>query len=167
MSRWYVIIADVEDGPISSERLKEMAANGVITPDSMIRNESKTEWSQAKNVKGLSFMQSREHEGISPPIPRQVPPTPPESKVNGLARPPAAKASLKVFLVETAYISLVTGVVCLVLFYPQRDRFDGDIAPGAMANAIERLEAKVVTIFAFCIAMLFFRAFQKARDRNR
>ncbi len=83
MSRWYVVIADVEEGPMSSERLKVLASAGLVEPDTKIRSESQSEWSSAKNVKGLAF--SNGHKDL-------VPPAPPTAPITSLPAAPAKPA---------------------------------------------------------------------------
>ena len=52
---WYVKINNVEHGPLTSERLKQLAQQGKVTPDTPIRQGASGNWISASAVKGLPF----------------------------------------------------------------------------------------------------------------
>ena len=142
MSRWYVVIEGIEDGPIGSERLKEMASSGIVNPDTKIRNESQTEWSLAKNVKGLVFLPNDNSPADSPsPIPNHpipalpTPPSPPVPRAP-IARQTAASSPsqtnvLQSALQPTLLACLVLTQFCIMYILKPHTRFEYRIeAPG-------------------------------------
>ena len=85
-----------------------------------------------------------------------------------MKKPLAKKASLRKgfvrFIVETIVVSIAVVVLCWLLFDPGQDRFSSDNAIGATANALERLETKVVSIFAFVLSWYLYRQVRKSWD---
>jgi hypothetical protein len=53
MAEWYVRVGDTEHGPISSETLKQLALQGKVTPDSLVKKGTSGSWVLASAVKGL------------------------------------------------------------------------------------------------------------------
>lgn len=58
-SRWFYKEKDGERGPVDSATLKELAQNGVLKPDDLIRKDGSADWRPASEAKGL----------FSPPTP--------------------------------------------------------------------------------------------------
>ena len=54
-SDWFIRINNVEHGPLSSERLKQLAQEGKVTPETPIRKGASGSWALASAVKGLHF----------------------------------------------------------------------------------------------------------------
>ena len=52
---WFIRVNDEEHGPLSSERLKRLAHDGRISPDTPIRKGPSGNWVTANHVKGLQF----------------------------------------------------------------------------------------------------------------
>lgn len=50
---WYCVIQGEEKGPFSGRQLKQLAANGKLTPTDKIRQHDSDQWVLAKRVKGL------------------------------------------------------------------------------------------------------------------
>lgn len=53
MAKWYCKMGDLEIGPITAQKLKELAEAKRITPDDVVRRDIDTDWTPARNVKGL------------------------------------------------------------------------------------------------------------------
>ncbi len=53
MAQWYYLVHNEQQGPISSEQLKELAANGSVSPETYIWREGLEDWKPAKMVQGL------------------------------------------------------------------------------------------------------------------
>ncbi len=53
MAEWYVRQGGKEHGPMDAARLKSLAQQGRLKPDSHVRKGAQTKWSSASNVKGL------------------------------------------------------------------------------------------------------------------
>lgn len=52
-TEWYVCIDSVESGPITSDRLKRLADEGKIHPDTLLKKGPSGGWVPASRVKGL------------------------------------------------------------------------------------------------------------------
>ena len=55
MNDWFVKINNAEHGPLTSERLKQLAQQGKVTPDTPVRKGQAGTWLKASSVKGLPF----------------------------------------------------------------------------------------------------------------
>lgn len=55
MVSWYYKTDDVEHGPLSQDELVQMAADGRLSPEHLVRNDRKKKWYKAGDVKGLKF----------------------------------------------------------------------------------------------------------------
>ncbi len=53
MAKWYCKMGDLEVGPVTAQKLKELAEAKRITPDDVVRRDIDTDWTPARNVKGL------------------------------------------------------------------------------------------------------------------
>ncbi len=53
MSQWYYLVNNEQQGPVSSDELKELAANGTITPDTHVWREGLDDWQPARMVQEL------------------------------------------------------------------------------------------------------------------
>lgn len=51
---WYFDSHGVEIGPLTDSELRDAVQSGAVQPSTMIRND-KSDWTQAKSVKGLKF----------------------------------------------------------------------------------------------------------------
>ena len=72
-SEWHYTKNDQQHGPISSAELKQLVADGSLSPDDVIWKEGWPEWKPAKAVKGLFAASSSSD---SPPIPPKPAPIP-------------------------------------------------------------------------------------------
>ena len=50
---WYVRVGNAERGPILSDRLKQLAVEGKLTPDTLVKKGPSGNWVSANQVKGL------------------------------------------------------------------------------------------------------------------
>ena len=50
---WYVKIDNVEHGPLTAERLKQLAMQGKVTPETFVRKGATGTWLRAHNITGL------------------------------------------------------------------------------------------------------------------
>ncbi len=53
MAKWYCKMGDLEIGPVTAQKLKELAETKRITPDDEVRRDIDADWTLARNVKGL------------------------------------------------------------------------------------------------------------------
>jgi hypothetical protein len=82
-SQWYLIQGDQDFGPLTSDELKGLAAEGRIGPRDLVRKEGTTRWVTASAVQGL----------LSPPVAKpSVPPAPsiPTGSYDVVEPPPPA-----------------------------------------------------------------------------
>ena len=120
MSIWhYYTTTNEKQGPFSSTELKQLALNGVITPETIVENDSGKR-AVAHKVKGLVFMNDRMEPEISiesdsvqaqshPPIPTAIPiPVPtPEPQTIMEATDQAADVSKPLYKIETSDAKLL------------------------------------------------------------
>jgi len=50
---WYIKINNAEHGPLSSDKLKQLAQQGKVTPETFVKKGASSTWSQASHVTGL------------------------------------------------------------------------------------------------------------------
>lgn len=72
--QWYYKMAGKEIGPFTSGELKQLADEKRITPNDPVRRETDTEWTLAKNVKGLFPAAGAIPMGVAVPVPPKDPP---------------------------------------------------------------------------------------------
>ena len=53
MSEWYVLVAGVQQGPISLEDLQQRVGNGTVRGDNLVWTEGMTQWSPAASIPEL------------------------------------------------------------------------------------------------------------------
>ena len=51
--QWYYTKGDQKHGPVTAEKLKELAASGQLQPSDLIWKEGMKQWAKAELVKGL------------------------------------------------------------------------------------------------------------------
>lgn len=69
-SDWFIRINDVEHGPLSSERLKQLAQQGKVAPDTPVKKGQAGKWYRATDVRGLFTTP------VSPSTPTTAKPSP-------------------------------------------------------------------------------------------
>ncbi|MCH7725698.1 MAG: DUF4339 domain-containing protein, partial [Planctomycetes bacterium] len=52
-TEWYCKIGDRQFGPVPTQKLRDMAVGGQLTPSSMVRRGENGQWVPADRVKGL------------------------------------------------------------------------------------------------------------------
>jgi hypothetical protein len=67
MAKWYIKRNDKQAGPFESAQLKQLAADGKIKPDDLVRREDQTSWSKASDVKGLIVANSTQLKAATNP----------------------------------------------------------------------------------------------------
>ncbi len=83
MSRqWFYMQNGQQQGPVSSEQLKELADKGRITPVNLVWTEGASNWKPASSVRGL-FSNTQKSKQVQPP-----PPPPPFSPTTSPVIPP-------------------------------------------------------------------------------
>jgi hypothetical protein len=90
-SQWHYTNGGTPLGPVSSERLRELAALGELTPADLVWKEGMTEWRRASSLQGL-FPKPVVPPSTPPPLPLFERPLPPP--VAGMATWLKAKAEL-------------------------------------------------------------------------
>lgn len=65
--QWYYAKGDDKRGPVSVGQLKELAANGELTPSDLVWRDGMAEWTPASSTQGLFPEQS-----MPPPLPAQA-----------------------------------------------------------------------------------------------
>jgi hypothetical protein len=53
MVQWFYRQKGQQQGPVPSQKIKELAANGSLHPDDLVWREGMKEWAPASSVKGL------------------------------------------------------------------------------------------------------------------
>ncbi len=91
-TEWYCKIGDRQFGPVPTQKLRDMAVGGQLTPSSMVRRGENGQWVPADRVKGLEFSNSKISRTANSPsddLPKASTPKPPTPK------PPTAKPPVK------------------------------------------------------------------------
>jgi hypothetical protein len=83
---WYFQEGEQRTGPISAAALRQLAASGGITPDTLIWKTGLPNWIPAKSVKGL-FGISTNATPTTPSAPRPINPTTPPRAINAGSHP--------------------------------------------------------------------------------
>lgn len=68
MAKWYYKMAGQEIGPFTAQQLKQLAEEKRIAPTDPVRRDTDTEWSIARNVKGLFPEKSTIPTGVAVPV---------------------------------------------------------------------------------------------------
>ncbi|MBP3694990.1 MAG: DUF4339 domain-containing protein [Thermoguttaceae bacterium] len=68
MAKWYYKMAGQEIGPFTAQQLKQLAEEKRIAPTDPVRRDTDTEWSIARNVKGLFPEKSSIPTGVAMPV---------------------------------------------------------------------------------------------------
>ena len=98
---WYIKINNTEHGPLTSERLRQLAQQGKVTPETPLRKGPSGNWVRASSVKGLQFYTPTPEieilenpvvvDGLPPPESSRVVPYPSSPNSNSARPVPAAK----------------------------------------------------------------------------
>ena len=95
-SDWFIRINNAEHGPFTSERLKLLAQQGKVTPETPLKSGVAGHWLPARQLKGL-FPAADSHGApataapppnrpvISPSVPRNAPPPTPAEQMEEMA----------------------------------------------------------------------------------
>lgn len=80
MSQWFIKRNDKQVGPFEASRLKQLAVEGKIKPDDLVRREDQEAWSKASQIKGLLNLPAAPTLPVEPPAPspgvqQSTPPT--------------------------------------------------------------------------------------------
>ena len=88
-SEWFIKINDVEHGPFTPERLKQLAQQGKVTPETLVKQGASGTWLRASHITGLfPTATSAGTPAKAVPLPKRgSPPTIPTAKVR-FAVPP-------------------------------------------------------------------------------
>jgi RsiW-degrading membrane proteinase PrsW (M82 family) len=62
---WYCLLNGCEIGPLSSHGLCQLAANGQLQPNDLVRSAAKPDWHPARQLKGLEFPQATQRSNDS------------------------------------------------------------------------------------------------------
>jgi hypothetical protein len=91
-NEWYVRIGNTERGPVAPEQLRDLATQGKIKPEMLVKIGPSGPWFPASRVKGLFAAPSSASSGTAPSPPRRPTPQPqPERQPEAEAAPqPAA-----------------------------------------------------------------------------
>ncbi len=95
-SQWHYSKGGEQLGPVSSERLRELAASGGLLPADLVWKEGLPEWRPASTLKGL-FPDSQAKPAGPPPLPHTAtltPPVAPTPRSEGLGSPQPRKPDL-------------------------------------------------------------------------
>jgi hypothetical protein len=112
LDEWFCRIAGREIGPLSSEQLKTMAANGQILPNDRVRQGATANWTPADDVEGLFPARAElPPPGVKPPDVHALPPPRAQSlpRARPIAEPcdePLSAPSLEISD-DTAPVSVV------------------------------------------------------------
>lgn len=74
MAAWHYEQNGQQHGPVTDERLKELAASGEISPDNRVWKQGMEQWERAGAIKGL-FPKDSKTATMPPPMPPPVPET--------------------------------------------------------------------------------------------
>ncbi len=69
MSEWYYSKDNLQQGPVSSEQLRQLAAIGQLQPSDLVWKEEMSQWTEARRIKGLFPMQTAANPSLPPPVP--------------------------------------------------------------------------------------------------
>ena len=67
--QWYYSQNNQQQGPVSSEQLKQLAASGGLQPGDLVWKEGMSQWTDARQMKGLFPMQTVANPPVPPPMP--------------------------------------------------------------------------------------------------
>jgi len=92
---WFIRINEVEHGPLTSERLKLLARQGKVAPETFIKQGASGAWHRASHVTGLFPMAaSRGTPATAAPLPKpSSPPTIPAAKAGSVVPPQPQNAA--------------------------------------------------------------------------
>ena len=104
---WFIRVNNADRGPLSSRTLKQLALEGKVTPETLLKKGSSGHWCIASCVKGL-FPAVADHAApqSAPSAPQPVPAPP------ALAMPPQIPAVLPSRPVLGQFVVIVAAVVC-------------------------------------------------------
>ena len=92
MSQWYFSKNNQQQGPVSAEQLKQLAASGQLQPTDMVWKEGMGQWAEARKLKGLFPTETTPP--LPPPVPTVAktasPPIPVTAPAKGFFAAPAA-----------------------------------------------------------------------------
>lgn len=115
MANWYYLTeSKTQEGPVSSQQLRDLAAQGWVSQETLVWKEGLPEWVAASKIKGL-FGDAHRGEtrvaGGRPPLPPPVtgapaaPSTPPKKSKKGLSSVPGIVALLLTVAVAACFLA--------------------------------------------------------------
>lgn len=160
---WYFESLGEWSGPFSAKEMQDHAKRGAIEPLTMVKKGSGGEWVPAESVKGFEFGKAQQPVVELPPKPVVPKPVVADPTKSFYYVRPSMMPFWRLF--EVLFIGFCTVVISVIVLNPPADRFQDDNAVGATANALERLEFKIGSIFAFCLAVVLFRSLHRVWDK--
>jgi hypothetical protein len=114
MAEWYYVKDGNRKGPVGSNKLKNMAAEGQLLPDDQVWRDGMEEWVSARSIKGLFAVGGTD---VPPPLPSEQtlaePPRPPIAR-SQCARTRRGSRHMRPHRGATV---LVFGILGLVVFF--------------------------------------------------
>jgi hypothetical protein len=131
-AEWYLLLEGVERGAFTASKLKELAREGTITPDTTVKKGAEGNWVRASRVKGLF------EEVVQPEVVQEAPRTDQPQKANGLRKTKQESTfPLRITLISVAALSGVVlgilGTIALLLLVNETGR-----GPRATPNVVPR-----------------------------
>lgn len=132
-SQWFYQVMGEQNGPVSSEELRNLAQRGTVTPNTPVRKAPDGVWVPAERVNGLFAIS-----GKTPP-----PPPPVEATVQPVSHTAAVEAEDSGLTTTTKVVMGACGAVCIVLlgflvwFIAARDTWELDNASRISAKLAE------------------------------
>lgn len=125
---WHYISGGQQQGPVSSEQLRQLAATGQLASDDLVWKEGMDDWMPASKVKGLGLNAAppKPAASVPPPIPAPPPLTPSQNPTTGPLE--AAKAGLAGLTFDwknwdvggkTVFLAACTAVLSMVMNWVQ------------------------------------------------
>lgn len=151
MAEWFIRVGDVERGPFSTDKVKQLAAAGKINPNTMVRRDD-SKWLLASKVKGLF--------DTPPAVVEQLPPDAPASAVRTMAEKAGgafstATSSLMSLIPPTKHTIDVPATSVVAKVDATVPSYDQYVTDGQDSAVICKVTAKVQSILTSREAILY------------